>query len=852
MVLDCFELWQRTLGSQSEDFKPQTEFLRQAFLNFRERTAQLIGEIGPLLPGLTVHDITHVDALWRVVNEIAGPEYPLNPAEAFVLGGSFLLHDAAHVLAAYEDGLEGIKQTIEWKDLVAHRFESNEPLPGSPEERSALFQVLRHLHAKQAHRLAKVCWTVPSDGANIYLLEHFELREYYGSLIGEIAASHHWEPLRVVETFTNRHLSPPSFLAPTKWSVDALKIAFLLRTADAAHIDGRRAPWFLFALRCPSGLSHEHWLFQAKMGQPVRTDRGELRLSSGSPFPEKDRQAWWLAYDTACLIDKEIRQAQMLLRDAGRPPFATVSVEHVATSQAFATNVLTSGWEPIDVGPKIGDVSKVIRSLGGTKLYGRRPELALRELIQNAADAVRARRALGELGQKEGEIEVALAQDGQVTWLHVTDTGIGMSRFVLTEVLLDFGNSLWDSEALRSELPGLAAQRFCAVGQFGIGFFSVFMLGKEVKVTTYPCSRGNDATSEQWLLEFGHGLYVRPSLRRPNSKERLSQFGTRISVAMDAATLERLLIATNESRVSIYDLFRDEDKDAIPWLSKKKTKLPDIREVILNICPTLDIDVIMRISQKKPVRILRANDWVKLKPEHLLCRVPRSGLTKLNPKTLLDLREDSGMLVGRVSYSGSLDEATITFGGIKSGSVQNLFGVLLGINNSDLVRSKSRPIASRDAWAKWASEWIDKFGGTEVDTLAALHLFCPERDLPLYRVEDKILTEAQLTKWLRAHNEVYVLEGFPYREDDDEVSVDSFRQYFKLNPEILVLPSPRDNFSKSLTFSKINYTARLEAVLQSVWGDGIDWDGADEVVGDVNGTEIYRLTIRYVRVVEDN
>jgi hypothetical protein len=135
----------------------------------------LVGEIGRLLPDLTVHDITHLDGLWRVADQIAGPDYPLNPAEAFVLGGAFLLHDAAHVLAAYEDGLAGVKRSIEWRDLIAQNFEDNEPAPGSPEERLALFQVLRHLHAKQARQLAKLSWIVPSTGEKVYLLEHFEL-----------------------------------------------------------------------------------------------------------------------------------------------------------------------------------------------------------------------------------------------------------------------------------------------------------------------------------------------------------------------------------------------------------------------------------------------------------------------------------------------------------------------------------------------------------------------------------------------------------------------------------------------------------------------------------------------------
>jgi hypothetical protein len=202
-------------------------------------------------------------------------------------------------------------------------------------------------------------------------------------LIGEIAESHHWPAHRVADTFENRHVSAPIFLAPAAWVVDVFKLAFLLRTADAAHVDGQRAPWFLFALRKPEGISQLHWQFQSKMGQPARTDRGELRLS-GSPFDTNDRQAWWLAYDVACLIDRELRDAQTLMRDGGRTPFATVSVEHVGSPETFATNVQTVGWEPVNVAPKIVDVSKVIANLGGAKLYGNRPESAVRELIQNA------------------------------------------------------------------------------------------------------------------------------------------------------------------------------------------------------------------------------------------------------------------------------------------------------------------------------------------------------------------------------------------------------------------------------------------------------------------------------------
>jgi hypothetical protein len=381
-LLDSMALWRRTLAPQDDALDGQREVLRQALLGFRERVAQLVQTLGAELPGLTVHDITHLDALWRVADQIAGPDYPINPAEAFVLGGAFLLHDAAHVMAAYPGGISSIKQTVQWQDLIAQRYGGQDPEGRSDEERSALFQVLRHLHAEQAHTLARLEWTVPNTGPKLHLLEHLELREYYADLIGEIAASHHWPSHRVADVFVDRKVSPPGFMHPANWEVDALKLAFLLRTADASHIDDRRAPWFLFALRRPERISEDHWRFQAKLGQPTTTPEGELRITSGSRFSHAERKAWWLAYDTVCMIDRELRDAHALMRDEGRPCFAATSVLGAETPEAFAQQVRVRDWEPVNVAPKIEDVPKVIAALGGSALYGDEPWIALRELLQ--------------------------------------------------------------------------------------------------------------------------------------------------------------------------------------------------------------------------------------------------------------------------------------------------------------------------------------------------------------------------------------------------------------------------------------------------------------------------------------
>jgi HSP90 family molecular chaperone len=116
----------------------------------------------------------------------------------------------------------------------------------------------------------------------------------------------------------------------------------------------------------------------------------------------------------------------------------------------------------------------------------------LRELIQNAADSVRARQALQE--GFRGVVEVRVSPDGRE--IAVKDDGVGMGVNVLTGALLDFGRSLWESEELSTVLPGLQAVGFRPTGRFGIGFFSVFIWADQVDIV----SRARGASAETLVL----------------------------------------------------------------------------------------------------------------------------------------------------------------------------------------------------------------------------------------------------------------------------------------------------------------------------------------------------------------
>ncbi len=87
--------------------------------------------------------------------------------------------------------------------------------------------------------------------------------------------------------------------------------------SDAAHIDARRAPRMLYAIKSPQGASDEHWRFQTKIGQLGLRDH--KLLYSSSTFDQSEAGAWWLAFDVANMINNELDGSQAALEESDTP-----------------------------------------------------------------------------------------------------------------------------------------------------------------------------------------------------------------------------------------------------------------------------------------------------------------------------------------------------------------------------------------------------------------------------------------------------------------------------------------------------------------------------------------------------
>lgn len=839
-------IWRTTLaerGPEDQDGAARSR-LRNAFLQTRSRVEPLVAQIGKELSQLTVHNVSHLDALWEVADIVAGPEYSLSAPEAFVLGMAFLLHDAATSTAAYPKGLASLKQTVAWKDFVAQRgWDEAEVQDGTDKFQATLFEVLRLLHPRQAEKLLTQSWE-GLDGSERFLLEDVELRNYYGPIIGKIAHSHWWTVEKVEATWGNSHpialQSSLSVAANQSWRVDALKVALLLRCSDAAHIDSRRAPDMLAALVQPSGVSRVHWHFQNRLGLPSLTDRRELYWSAGQPFKATDADSWWLAYDTARMIDREIRASNRVLVNNGRDCFLALGVVGTQYLQEYLQTMPVEGWYPVDVNFKVSNVADIVDRFGGAKLYGKAPWRVLRELIQNGADAIRARRLKRELPDFPGKLTIEIVDHDGGPWLEVTDTGIGMSRYVLTEVLLDFGRSLWSDMALRQELPGLASAGFKAVGQFGIGFLSVFMLGQEVRVTSW---RDGDAEDRQSTLWIRDGTRARPILTETEPQLRLKEFGTRVCVRLDNGTGSFL--------------------EREPYWTGKKSSDWTLVDMVGAIAPALDIDVYVNNGAGAAIKVLSANDWLTIKSTNLLKRV--APYLNLNSTDLKDVIELCGTVVGRLGvgspyYSGGglgETQCVLVHQGIHVGVASGLSGVLLAGNNDDLARAMARPICSEFAASEWAKSMKDRNATKEwisrPETNRLLSMGLPANELVL-GVGDSMWKSAEgFLDWLSGAKELLIVSG----EVDvpDTISERKFEREFIPYDHVLILES---SFNKRETFSLGNWISRLLphddkkprtalaaaiARIQGMFPD-CEVDEGRFVVGEVEGEEIVDQCVR--------
>lgn len=677
-------------------------------------------------PNLTDHSIDHSKMLWEYANIIVGKKKKdyLTPLEGFILNSVFLLHDAGMCYSILNN-LEDIKKDAVYTDYLGS---SNTKSLDKELEKEAIFCTVRQNHGDYAIRIA-----VEALNNSEYFIASVETREEFGDVIGKIAKSHTCN-INYIEREFGKPYSSPRF--PSDWTVDQKKLSFILRTADAAHIDNLRTPKTLKMINEIMGESKIHWTFQKKIGFPALETDGFLFYSTNNPFKKDEQKAWWYCFNALKTLDNELKNAENYFISKKEIAFDTKGVKYIDDSIALGKySIRTEGWDSINTTIRVSNPVQIASELGGIKLY-RNKNIAVRELIQNSIDAIHLYRFVTEQNNlKVGNIKIELELVDGDYFLSILDNGIGMSQNLLTNELLDFGGSYWKSNKFYNDFKGLTSKGFESIGKFGIGFFSAFMLTKEITVTSWKYGENIEAMR---TLDFYDGIFTNPILRLPTEKEK--------SKIIDRGTLIRLKLENDPSKKN-------------GMIDMENFKSPSLKSLIQYYVPSVDVEIEIKeldgtINKIPPNSIDNLNYlelinylYIKKNPFHSGVNIIYSGLDQNDEYRKLPMRvteiKEKDVIFGRMAilpdknddipvlHEGSAT-AIIMSKGIRVTGIPGLVGY---INTDDVVsikRDEVSKIVSYKSLKNWALKQIEYINNSKLEKLYKKQIQNLEMSFNLY------------------------------------------------------------------------------------------------------------------------
>ncbi len=183
--------------------------------------------------------------------------------------------------------------------------------------------------------------------------------------------------------------------------------------------------------------------------------------------------------------------------------------------------------------------SKRLLDLMINSIYTHR-EIFLRELISNASDALDKlyyqSLQSGDTGIKRSDFQINVAADKDARILTISDNGIGMSKEDLEAnlgTIAKSGSLAFKEEHSDEGKDNKEKKAIDIIGQFGVGFYSAFMVADEVVVTSKAYgseqsyrwqSKGADGYTVEEAEKTGHGTEIVLHIKEDTEGENYSKF----------------------------------------------------------------------------------------------------------------------------------------------------------------------------------------------------------------------------------------------------------------------------------------------------------------------------------------
>lgn len=565
-------------------------------------------------PGYTDHGVNHINDVLVSITELIpndvwgmtrsnSEQSLLSAADAAVIIAGTLLHDVAMFLqiSGFQELIKqsGRHKPLRWFDKDQQGHSGDQPwwllwtnyereirrfgtkkltdiigeeaaatwtykgLPSQPGKwtenlRLIVGEFLRRHHARLAHEIAIYGFPGLSAGSRI---DEFPALGDAGHELSELAdligltARSHGMCLRVCTAYLESEHSFRKDLRPNDCAV--LYPMALLRVADYLQLDKPRAPAVLLQLIDPqSRVSVQEW---ANHKVVTRGTAGSDRTAIFLRVNENIALPTFLQIEALFAgLQRELDHSAAVLSENYGSASNTGLDQLRLTKSRIDTNLTDPTFRkrlpyiPQRTGFSVDP--QLLPLLAGP-LYGNKPRVAIRELMQNSLDAVRELESLYKDRTHDrnsldlypidngADVSFEFIEREHDKWiLRVTDRGIGMRGDTLANYFLRAGATFRNSaDWFNNFTDAQGRSKVTRTGRFGIGMFAIFLLGPTFEIWT---RHSDDTPSDGFYLQATEDSALIEIKRMPGL-----QIGTKIEILLHEGTI-RLLCGGDLSEVT--------------------------------------------------------------------------------------------------------------------------------------------------------------------------------------------------------------------------------------------------------------------------------------------------------------
>lgn len=417
-------------------------------------------------PYFTKHDFTHICNVLHLMDKLLDERIEdLSVDEAALLLMAACWHDTGMALNKKQEEklLSEDSEDIWDKYFRTHDKDKRRYNEGKADKKTLLPNLIRSFHHERVkEQLMEIGlwyqWPKEID-------RHIAKEELFN------VCKSHGEKLQVINDVQSRSRE-----------VDLRVCAVLLRLADILDFDCSRAPrslYYYLGLDNPQTsdeqFSQLEWLKHLKSYGfgffPVRHKKSIVEFPLLFNATCEDPTAYQKVNEYIDWVEYELGVCNLELAK-----YSSKWKKRLILPCKVERHIHANGFEAGDFSFHV-DKDRIIELLKGDNIYNNKG-VFVRELLQNALDAVRTRRQIEKNSVSwKPEINIYSWTSGNYNWLSIDDNGIGMTKEIIKNYFLRIGCSYYESDEFKATFGN---EDYEPTSRFGIGILSCFIADNDI------------------------------------------------------------------------------------------------------------------------------------------------------------------------------------------------------------------------------------------------------------------------------------------------------------------------------------------------------------------------------------